>query len=403
MIKSEPKSILQFLANHYELLRELFDLQVKNEIIRREQLYNSIKEYGSDLEVQLKEHKIIVEQNDDYVINEPYFILFEFILQQFKPLLPEEIEKYGQSIRILFFNIKEGINSDKNILLDRIEALSKEINKFTNSVKNNTQSLLYESKELKANNKKYEYQEKVHKARFWIENYIVPLNAILDVNHTQSIYNELLAISQFSNIKRFDYGDESIRRQFEKLYNLLRQVARDINHQSSILTNELLPLIDRIKTESEYLRGFHLYLTNGNCYKGITPPNLFVSRRDNIYNPYVYENSKEYFDQFKNEDEVIVIEDNNYLTEWIFDRTEYKANLDKDLPLNDFFGWCENTIKQEKTDFTIDILFMVTSLLFEDDYEVFVDEHNRKMTISTDSAELFMPRLNIKKRDYVSG
>jgi len=75
MIKSEPKSILQFLANHYELLRELFDLQVKNEIIRREQLYNSIKEYGSDLEVQLKEHKIIVEQNDDYVINEPYFIL----------------------------------------------------------------------------------------------------------------------------------------------------------------------------------------------------------------------------------------------------------------------------------------------------------------------------------------
>ena len=91
MIKSEPKSILQFLASHYELLRELFDLQAKNEIIRREQLYNSIKEYGSDLEVQLKEHKIIVEQNDDYVLNEPYFILFEFILQQFKPLLPEEI------------------------------------------------------------------------------------------------------------------------------------------------------------------------------------------------------------------------------------------------------------------------------------------------------------------------
>ena len=402
MIKSEPKSILQFLANHYELLRELFDLQVKYEIIRREQLYNSIKEYGSDLEVQLIEHKIVVEQNDDYVINEPYFVLFEFILQQFKPLLPEEIEKYGQSIRTLFFNIKEGINSDKNILVDRIEALSKEINKFTNSVKNNTQSLLYESKELKANSKKYEYQVKVHKARFWIENYIVPLNAILDVNHTQSIYNELLAISQFSNIKRFDYGDESIRRQFEKLYNLLRQVAKDINHQSSILTNELLPLIERIKTESEYLRGFHQYLTNGNCYKGITPPNLFVSRRDNIYNPYVYENTKEYFDQFKNEDEVIVIEDNNYLTEWIFDSTEYKANLDKNLPLNDFFGWCENTIKQEKTDFTIDVFFMVTSLLFEDDYEVSVDEHNRKMTISTDSAELFMPRLNIKKRDYVS-
>ena len=33
MIKSEPKSILQFMANHYDLLRDLFDIQVKNDII----------------------------------------------------------------------------------------------------------------------------------------------------------------------------------------------------------------------------------------------------------------------------------------------------------------------------------------------------------------------------------
>ena len=279
MFKSEPKTILQFLATHFDLLRQLFDIQVKNEIILKSQVAETLKEFDSDVENQLFEHKMLVEQNDDYVINEPYFVLFEFVLQQFKPLLPEEIEKFGQSIRTLFLNIKEGINQDKNILLARIEALSNEINKFRNAVTNNTVSLLNESRELKANTRKIEYQEKVQKATYLIDYYIIPLNTILDINHSQSIYNELLSISQYSNNKRFEYSDESIRRQFEKLYNLLRQVVKDISQQSTILSNQLLPLLDRIRTESEYLQGFIHYLTNMNCYKGIKPPKLFNTTR----------------------------------------------------------------------------------------------------------------------------
>jgi len=402
MIKSEPKSILQFLATHFDLLKELFDLQVKNETILKSQITEILKNYNSDIETQLLEHKLLVQQNDDYVINEPYFVLFEFILQQFKPLLPEEIEKYGQSIRTLFINIKEGINADKNILLDRIEALSNEIKKFTNAITNNTISLLNESRELKANTKKVDYQEKVHQARFWIDNYIVPLNTILDINHSQSIYNELLSISQFSNHKRFDYGDESIRRQFEKLYNLLRQVVKDINKQSTILSNELLPLIERIKTESEYLKGFHYYLTNGNCYKEIKPPNLLTTTRDNLYNPFIYENTKEYFEQFKNEEEIIIIEENNKVHQWIFDRSEYKSSLDSNLPVSDFFSWCKTSLKNEKEDFSFDNYFMVTSLLFEDDYNIETEAQNEKISIKTKQGELIMPKLKITKKEYVS-
>ena len=35
-------------------------------------------------------------------------------------------------------------------------------------------------------------------------------NTILDINHSQSIYNELLNVSQFSNNKRFDYTEQSL-------------------------------------------------------------------------------------------------------------------------------------------------------------------------------------------------
>lgn len=402
MIKSEPKSILQFMANHYDLLRDLFDIQVKNDIITKEALNICLENYDKNVREQLTEYQILVEQNDDFAFNEPYLILFEFIHQQFKPLLPEEIEHFGQAIRTLFLKIKEGINDDKNILLERIEALSSQIKKFTNAVVNNTKSLLTESRELKANNKKIDYQEKIHKARYLIENYISPLNTILDVNHSQSIYNELLNISQFTNVKRFDYGDESIRHEFEKLYHLLRQVGKDLNTQSVILTNELLPLIERIKTESQYLRGFHHYLNNGNCYRGIEPPRIFVSTRDNIYNRFVYENTKEYFEQFKNEAEIIVVEDSQQTNDWLFDKSKYKETLNQNLPVEDFFKWCESSIKQENEDFSFDNFFMVTSLLFEEDYEVTVNKEGKKITVSNDESELIMPKLTIKKQEDVS-
>jgi hypothetical protein len=390
------------MASHYDLLKDLFDIQVNNHVITKEALNICIDNYDKNIQTQLTEYQILVEQNDDFAFNEPYLILFEFIHQQFKPLLPEEIEQFGQSIRTLFLKIKEGINDDKNILLERIEALSNQIKKFTNAIVNNTKSLLTESKELKANNKRIDYQEKIHKARYLIENFISPLNTILDVNHSQSIYNELLNVSQFSNVKRFDYGDESIRREFEKLYHLLRQVGKDLNTQSVILTNELLPLIERIKTESQYLRGFHHYLNNGNCYKEIEPPRIFVPTRDNIYNRFVYENTKEYFEQFKNEDELIIVQEAEQTNDWLFDKSMYKETLDKNLPLVDFFKWCESSIMQESENFSFDNFFMVTSLIFEDEYDVTLNAQGGKITVSNDESELIMPKLTITKRKDVS-
>lgn len=416
MFKSEPKTILQFLATHFDLLRQLFDIQVENDIILKNQVYDTLKEFGNNIENQLFEHKLLVEQNDNYVINEPYFILFEFVLQQFKPLLPEEIEKFGQSIRALFLKIKtlfpeiKNVNQDKdillnrgdkNILLDRIEALVNEIRKFTNAVINNTSSLLNESRELKANTSRMEYQEKIQKARHLTKHYVAPLTKILDVNHSQSIYNELLDISKFSNGRRFDYTDENIRRQFEKLYNLLRQAENDIMKQNTILFNDLSPLLYRVETENEYLQGFHLYLTNGNCYKGIKPPKLLNIKRDNIYNQFIHENTKEYFDQFKNEEDVFIEEETNIVEHWIFDKSRYKSQLNSELPINDFFTWCKTTLENENFDFDFDDYFMVTSLIFEKDFQVQQDKEHQTISVKTEKGELIMPKLKITKNENV--
>ena len=176
MIKSEPRSILSFLHTHYDLMRELFDLQSEQGLITKENLNTCMENYDRDIKGPLYEYQILIEQNDDFVFNEPYLELFEFIHQKFKPLLPEEIEQFGTSIRELFLHIKQGIKLDKNILLDRIDALATQIHKFKNAIVNNTKSLLTRSRELKANTSKIEYHEKIKEASFLIDNYILPLN-----------------------------------------------------------------------------------------------------------------------------------------------------------------------------------------------------------------------------------
>jgi hypothetical protein len=65
-----------------------------------------------------------------------------------------------------------------------------------------------------------------------------------------------MEISEYANRRRLDFGDETNRSEFEKLYIQLIQTNTDLLRQSKILTNELLPLLERIRTESLILTGW---------------------------------------------------------------------------------------------------------------------------------------------------
>jgi len=44
---------------------------------------------------------------------------------------------------------------------------------------------------------------------------------------------------------------------------------------------------------------------------------------------------------------------------------------------------------------------MVTSLIFEEDYEVQQDKENRNISLKTEQGELIMPKLKITKKENV--
>ena len=400
MIKAEPKTILYFLYQHFDLLKELFVAQSKNNSIDYDFLNNEIVKYGKEIKNQLFEYHILKIINDEYQITDVYYNLFEFILQQFKPLLPEEIEKYVQSISQLFFKIKEDINKDKNILIDRIDSLSNEIDKFLSQVKNNTVSLLVKSKELKANVENIDYQEKIHKASFWIEYYITPLNNIINVQNSESIYNLLLKISEYTNEKRMNYNDENIRLKFERLYNRLKHALTDIRQQSEILVNELIPLIERIKTENSILKGMHIYLSKGYWHRKDKPQcNLFKKQRDYIISKDFPLTTKEYFEQFQLEEDIYIEEQKHEFNDWIFDKFKYKERLLEAIPIDDFFEWTMNEIKSDFKDFNTNHYFTIISLLFEKDLNVEYQRKYKKIIIENDNTELKIPILKITKNE----
>jgi hypothetical protein len=392
MAKAEPKTILNFLASYFDSLKDLFDVQTADGIIRKERLSEILLERNTDISSQLIEYKILRKLGDDFEFRDTYYKLFEFILNEFRPLLPETIQKYEQSISLLFRKIREGISKDKLILGQRIGDLYNEIKEFSEAVEKNTIRLLNETRELKSNVEKLDYQEKVRKASFWIDYYITPLNNILDINHVDSITNKLFDISNYVNVRRLNFDDELIRLQFEKTYNFLVQTNDDLLRQSKLLTNELLPLIERIRTESIILTGWIEFLKISNK---APLPRVFKVERTYPYSNDMYMNAKEYLEQFAI-DETIFVEDPMMLSDkWVFNKDLYKMRLMDQLPLDSFFEWCGLTLKNDYKEIETDKFFALTALLFEEGINIEIENESDRQLIKTSQMTLRVPKLKI--------
>lgn len=390
-MRAEPRTILNFLAIHFEVIRDIYDIQCKDGFIRVELLNEVLSKYDKDVIAQLTDYKILRKKGSDYEFHSIFFNLIEFIQVQFKPLLPETIEKYYLSIKALYERIIESVRLEKNILVESILSLANEIRDFLEHIERNTYALLQETRDLKSNIEQIPYSEKIRRASFWIEEYINPMNLILDVNHSQSVVNKLYEISSYVNQKRLNFEDENIRLKFEQLYSQILFTNDALLEQSKILNNELLPLIERIRTESLILTGFIEFLNQP--YK-IPPPFLFKpSIKGNPYSMDFYLTAKAFFERVIYDEPAIFEEDKGDFEKWVFNKAIYKSKLKEELPQESFFLWCSNTLKSEFQSVETDKYFSLINLLFEDDFDV--DFSNQTEEIETNDKKLIVPTIKI--------
>ncbi len=393
MIKAEPRTILSFLNANFDVVKDLFSYQIADGLITKEVYDMLIQKHGHTMNIRLREYRVIRSLGSDYEMRDVYFKLMEFLMFEFKPLLPETIEKYKTSISELFLKIRKYENQDRDILQERIKNLSHQVREFVDLVERNTFRLLAETRELKSNIDRIEYREKVQKASFWIEYYILPLNRILDVKHSESVTSTVLDVSEYANRRRLDFQDETIRMEFEKLYAQLIQTNTDLLRQSKVLVNELLPLLERIRTESLILTGWIEFLRNP--YRMDTPP-LLKGSRTMVYAKDMLYKVREFFEQFS-VNEYVTLEDGVVdFDKWIFDRELFKSNLTKSLPVNDFFSWCYKELEKDFQDIETDKFFALCGLLFDGDLQIEFPKKAERVTLTTTTSTISLPKIKIE-------
>jgi hypothetical protein len=393
MIKAEPRTILSFLHANFDVVKDLFSYQIADGLITKEVYDMLIQKHGHTMNIRLREYRVIRSLGSDYEMRDVYFKLMEFLMFEFKPLLPETIEKYKGSISELFLKIRKYENQDRDILQERIKNLSHQVREFVDLVERNTFRLLAETRELKSNLDRIEYREKVQKASFWIEYYILPLNRILDVKHSESVTSTVLDVSEYANRRRLDFQDETIRMEFEKLYSQLIQTNTDLLRQSKVLVNELLPLLERIRTESLILTGWIEFLRNP--YKMDTPP-LLKGTRTMVYAKDMLYKVREFFEQFSVNDYVTLEDGVVDFDKWIFDRDLFKGNLTKSLPVNDFFSWCYEELQKDFQDIETDKFFALCGLLFDGDLQIEFPKKAERVTLTTTTSHISLPKIKVE-------
>jgi hypothetical protein len=393
MIKAEPRTILNFLHANFDVVKDLFSYQIADGLITKEVYDMLIQKHGHTMNIRLREYRVIRSLGSDYEMRDVYFKLMEFLLFEFKPLLPETIEKYKSSISELFLKIRKYENQERDILQERIKNLSHQVREFVDLVERNTFRLLAETRELKSNIDRVEYREKVQKASFWIEYYILPLNRILDVKHSESVTSTILDVSEYANRRRLDFQDETVRMEFEKLYSQLIQTNSDLLKQSKVLVNELLPLLERIRTESLILTGWIEFLRNP--YRMDTPP-LLKGSRTMVYAKDMLYKVREFFEQFS-VNEYVTLEDGVVdFDKWIFDRDLFKGNLTKSLPVNDFFSWCYAELQKDFQDIETDKFFALCGLLFDGDLQIEFPKKAERITLNTTTSTISLPKIKVE-------
>lgn len=397
ILKADPDKVLRFIVENFELVRSLYLAQLDGNVISREQ-FNALTKHTGDISInRLFEYKLLTEQYDDIRLNEPVRAFLAFLISEFKPLLPSELEKYRTSFSELYTAVQEiPEEGEQPILLEQLEALYDEVQRFLENVENNTGQLLRETQHLKANKDKMEYGERIRRARHLIEYYIAPLNSILDLQHSESIASLLGQISAYANRERLVHGYQLARDRFGQLHELLRGGNERILRQSRILSRELLPLIERLQTESEILSGWLFFLERPFRHE---VPSFTTRSYRNFFGSSTGANVALFMEQFVQRAEAVILQEEEIAAvdrnEVLFDRQLYVESLQEQLPVDDFFRWCRERLYQNEPLPSTERFLKICSIVFEDSEQYEAEFTGRRIEIELEDFIFRAPEVKV--------
>jgi len=385
----DPKRILRFLEEYFDEIKTIYKLNKQNGLILIEEI-ETVFNNSNILVDNLIEYEIIEQRIDDtFILNETYGSFISFLLDDFSLDMPEQIEKYHKSLDSLYRKLKSA--TTKNEIIQTIEALNNEIGKFENQLQKNISKLIKETKYIKANNQKLDYPKKLQKASELTITYVKPLNIILQ-SHSESILYIIDNIIDESSQQRFNNKDENLKKIYTKLYNSYDKTKSEILNKNRLLSSEVIPLLDRIKSGSDILTGCINFLNDNNSY---TVPMLLDKQRDITYSTNAEYEAQNIWEGYTDIDEDIIINETKPLEDvWIFNKQKYKNRLLKSLPIENFYIWIYEELENELNIVESKNFFDLSKLIFDNDINV--EYKNKRIEINLSDKVIDVPTIEIR-------
>jgi len=387
---NEPALILAFVSNYFNEIKVIYKLEKEYGFITYSQLKVTF-DRDSNLE-KLFEYEIIEEMVDESIkIKEIWYGLIESLLDDTSLDMPEQISKYHRSLSELYTKLKS--SKSKNEVIEYTKSLDKEIGKFESQLKRNIKKLIEETRYIKANGNKLDYKQKMKKALELSKLYLEPFNSIMQ-NHSDSLMSIIIDIAEEANKQRFINSDSILQKLYTKIYNSFGRVEREVQNNNRLLINEVGPLLERIKSESVLLSGFSAFLRNNKKYD---VPKLLLKTNHKVYSKDAIWEAKEIWDGYYEMEEDVVIQSVIAVeNEWMYDEKKYITNLEKALPLNDFYTWIFLELKSELGIVDSKVFLKLTKLIHNRSIEAVYANEDR-ILIELEDKIMNVPTVGIKK------
>lgn len=399
------KDILNFLLRHYEFVQLAFNSSKPDFIIDSDKFQHLINEYNTSSESKISISRITTDlkfcrqlSTGEYKLNGNYTSFLEFIFDDFILDLPETLKNRHRAIFNHFTNLQVESNDQKIILL--VQEIIKEVENFLNDIGRQTVRLLRDTESLKVNAENHsDFTLRIQKANYWIDEYIIPLNSILDNDHPNSVVNAIIQVQRYSSEKRILADTYELKREFEKLYACVVNAKTELDETLRMLTRDLLPLLDRIKTDSIILSGFYHFVENIDQPEGyiIPLPCLLRKTKGNVLSKTFSSEAEFYIDQFNYQTPEVLYEEETEEMEWLPDASHFKEQLLKEKEVSNFYQWCFDSLKKYTDNITLAKYFTVSNLILEEDLVVEYKDDTR-FEIHLSDAILKMPKVKIYEK-----
>ena len=398
ILKAEPDKILRFVRDNFSTLSALYRVQLRDGSISQDDFEGLTRFHADIIKKRLFDYKLLSEQYGDYRLTEAVRQFLGFLLNEFKPLLPAQLRRYKTSLEDLF-TLLQGTAQDKSdVMEERQEHLYDEILSFLDNVAGNTNQLLRKTQRLKRNKQQLNYPDRIRKARHLIEHYIAPLNQILDHRNPESITSLLWRMNQRVNLEKLSAHAPGVQSRYAQLDDLLRSTNDHLLRQSRIITRELLPLLERLKRESEVLNGW-LYFLESPFLRPI--PDFAKSVRYPAFSDQTETEVRFFFEQFVHRQEQISLavgQEENLDKPAFFNAQFYQNQLQEALPITNYFSWCATTMNQYEEVVDPDHFIQLCSLVFDETEEYTLEFSSEKTTLQLGAQHYWAPVIKVEKK-----